>query len=251
MSPPIRDGSGSSIGSIRLGDGSEIAEVRTGAGDVLFSAIPDSVVHRYDAKELSLSDGDSSFVWADLEGSADLSPIGGATYQTGSLNGNSSVLYDGGGDAHEGSFSTTVTQPNFTIGVIQIEGNGDNPAERVWSSSDQNERQIVGVNSDSNNDNWLIFAGKQLIDGPNFDNSPHLIGVDYDGASTALRYDGNEAATGDAGVNDLPGIRLGSDPGDTSFGNFRAGEVWVMDSPTSQEIIAAESKLSDKWGITL
>jgi len=40
MSPPIRDGSGSSIGSIRLGDGSEISEVRTGAGDVLFSAAP-------------------------------------------------------------------------------------------------------------------------------------------------------------------------------------------------------------------
>jgi hypothetical protein len=46
MSPPIRDGSGNSIGSIRLGDGTEIAEVRTGAGDVLFSAIPDSVVSR-------------------------------------------------------------------------------------------------------------------------------------------------------------------------------------------------------------
>jgi len=38
MSPPIRDGSGNSIGSIRLGDGTEISEVRTGAGDVLFSA---------------------------------------------------------------------------------------------------------------------------------------------------------------------------------------------------------------------
>jgi len=52
MSPPIRDGSGSSIGSIRLGDGSEIAEVRTGAGDVVFSAIPDSesnqkLIHRW------------------------------------------------------------------------------------------------------------------------------------------------------------------------------------------------------------
>jgi hypothetical protein len=50
MSPPIRDGSGNSIGSIRLGDGSEIAEVRTGAGDVLFSAsaIPDSVVDNFE-----------------------------------------------------------------------------------------------------------------------------------------------------------------------------------------------------------
>lgn len=53
MSPPIRDGSGSSIGSIRLGDGSEISEVRTGAGDVLFNAIPGSVVSRP-------NDGDST-----------------------------------------------------------------------------------------------------------------------------------------------------------------------------------------------
>jgi len=46
MSPPIRDGSGSSIGAVRLGDGTEISEVRTGAGDVVFSgsAIPDSEV---------------------------------------------------------------------------------------------------------------------------------------------------------------------------------------------------------------
>jgi hypothetical protein len=53
MSPPIRDGSGNSIGSIRLGDGTEISEVRTGTGDVVFSgdAIPDSVILRYNAED--------------------------------------------------------------------------------------------------------------------------------------------------------------------------------------------------------
>jgi len=66
MSPPIRDGSGNSIGSIRLGDGSEIAEVRTGAGDVLFSAgPPDSAIdtyepHLYEDLGNSLSDYYSS-----------------------------------------------------------------------------------------------------------------------------------------------------------------------------------------------
>jgi len=60
MSPPIRDGSGNSINSIRLGDGSEISEVRTGAGDVLFSAnsIPDSLENQYDfVNNLSAGDG--------------------------------------------------------------------------------------------------------------------------------------------------------------------------------------------------
>jgi len=52
MSPPIRDGSGSSIGSIRLGDGSEIAEVRTGAGDVVFSSGP-TIVDDFEDNDLS------------------------------------------------------------------------------------------------------------------------------------------------------------------------------------------------------
>jgi len=69
MSPPIRDGSGSSIGSIRLGDGSEISEVRTGTGDVLFSgsAIPDSALYQW-----LLNEG-SGQTAADRVGSADLS----------------------------------------------------------------------------------------------------------------------------------------------------------------------------------
>ena len=74
MSPPIRDGSGNDIGSIRLGDGSEISEVRTGAGDVLFSAIPDSVVSRpNDGRTFSESDRrgvkfDTSEEWPSIQG---------------------------------------------------------------------------------------------------------------------------------------------------------------------------------------
>jgi len=78
MSPPIRDGSGSSIGSIRLGDGTEISEVRTGAGDVLFSG--DSVIDSMEDQDKAeyfdffqgsnvqvstarASDGTASFEW--------------------------------------------------------------------------------------------------------------------------------------------------------------------------------------------
>jgi len=60
MSPPIRDGSGSSIGSIRLGDGSEISEVRTGAGDVLFSAGPSTVPITSSSTLLAYGSNDSN-----------------------------------------------------------------------------------------------------------------------------------------------------------------------------------------------
>jgi len=75
MSPPIRDGSGNSIGSIRLGDGSEMAEVRTGAGDVLFGAItaPDPVTDFTTAGDggFTISTGTPLSVSHDAEGAGD------------------------------------------------------------------------------------------------------------------------------------------------------------------------------------
>jgi len=98
MSPPIRDGSGSSIGSIRLGDGSEISEVRTGAGDVLFSAIPASLVARW-----TFNSGDISGTTAEdivagnhnatIDGATTGAPGLATTYSTGEA-----ISYDGSND---------------------------------------------------------------------------------------------------------------------------------------------------------
>jgi len=254
MSPPIYRPDGTEVSEIVLPNGLTAGEVIDPDGNVVFEAgpdIPDSVVHRYDATQLSLSDGDSAFTWPDLEGSADLLATGGATYQTATIGGNPSVLYDGTDDAHEGAFASTINQPNYIVGVIQVEGTGVNPAERIWSSSDQNElRQIMGVNSNEML-NFFVFAGNGANGGPTYDNGAHIIGTEYDGVNSQFRYDGVQSFTADIGVNDLPGIRLGSDPDDATFGNFRAGEVWVMDSPSDSDINAAELQLADKWGIEI
>jgi len=88
MSPPIRDGSGSNIGSIRLGDGTEIAEVRTGAGDVLFEAgVPDSVLAQELIAWYRFEDGDARDYTNDLDATfADSTAfdgsINGATFQS-------------------------------------------------------------------------------------------------------------------------------------------------------------------------
>jgi len=93
MSPPIRDGSGSSIGSIRLGDGSEISEVRTGAGDVLFSAsaIPDSVVSR--PSDGSTSTGRNDVQGMEIELKSDWPSIG-ARISNNSSGASTARLYD-------------------------------------------------------------------------------------------------------------------------------------------------------------
>jgi len=97
MCPPIRDGSGSSIGNIRLGDGTEISEVRTGAGDVVFSAgpnIPDSVVSLY-----AFEDDSDTSVAVDSQGSgSNDANITGASYTTTAKVGSLALSHDGSND---------------------------------------------------------------------------------------------------------------------------------------------------------
>jgi len=89
MSPPIRDGSGNSIGSIRLGDGTEISEVRTGAGDVLFSALPDSARNQYLVGDFSTT------IWSDSVGTVDIDQIERLTFDSTAFGGKGGVV--GGG----------------------------------------------------------------------------------------------------------------------------------------------------------
>jgi len=129
MSPPIRDGSGSSIGSIRLGDGSEISEVRTGAGDVLFSAfsIPNSgdLYHALLPNYLSstYSQGNSVTDWETDDASASLTPTSNGfapTYES------SLVSSDGAASAtgQSGASSAGANLEASGLGALDASDNG-------------------------------------------------------------------------------------------------------------------------------
>jgi len=117
MSPPIREGSGNDIGSIRLGDGSEIAEVRTGAGDVLFSAIPDSALTQDLVAWYRFEDGDARDYTATLNATfADTTAydgtVDGATFQSSTgvtdfENGANSGAFDFDGSNDEINFNNS------------------------------------------------------------------------------------------------------------------------------------------------
>jgi len=113
MSPPIRDGSGSSIGSIRLGDGSEISEVRTGAGDVLFSAIPDSVVNNLDVW-YPMGEGSGTSL-ADGLGTVDAT-FGAATWQSDpTFTQNDAIVLDGTDDEWVSDSTVARSTSNMSI----------------------------------------------------------------------------------------------------------------------------------------
>jgi len=202
MSPPIREGSGDSIGSIRLGDGTEISEVRTGAGDVLFSgsAIPDtsmfsSPIYQYYAGDAGYNDGDSGVslpeVLDDNQGDASVAN-GSPTYQTNyQSTGKDMVVYDESNpDYHSGTLQTNFTDDNsisifatfymvsesnrnmmfsssnkFALGTESTQyafENNDGSSVRGGTAS-ANVLDTVGVALSSGNDITLFGGGNEIV----------------------------------------------------------------------------------------
>jgi len=252
MSPPIRDGSGNSIGSIRLGDGSEIAEVRTGAGDVLFSAsaIPSSAVARYTVKQLSLNDGDAVNAWIDQSGKGqDLDAGTGGTYKTGQLGGsnqNDAVRCDARGNneiLQTSSFSSE-SQPNTvflagrienTTGVINTAVNGT-----ASTSSDQHD-----VHIDDASDN--IGLQREIQGGNALSKDIIVTGV-FDTSNSLLRVNGSQVASGSIPSETLQGLTLGE--GGSGPTNLLTGELLILNKrATSTQITEQENRLSDEFDI--
>jgi len=252
MSPPIREGSGDSIGSIRLGDGSEIAEVRTGAGDVLFSAEPpDSgdLRARYDAIGLSKSDGDPVSTWSDTTGNAnDLTAGVAPAYQSGAINSEPAVRFNGADEFLDVSFSQ-ISAP-FHVFLVGVDLTGSNSAQTFfYDGTSEFEAGFFGDNSSFSN-TWTMFSGSRLQGGSE-DANPHIWSMFWDGSNATLRLDGSQIAKGDPGSPVLNGFTLGSIGNQNKFGNVDIGEVLLY--PTDKRSIEsdAESFLSNRWGISI
>jgi len=152
MSPPIRDGSGNSIGAIRLGDGSEISEVRTGAGDVLFSGIPDSAVTQYRAE-----DENNTSTAIDSVGSNDAA-LTGTTYTTNSKVGTNALSHDGSNDETE-----SVNANDLSAGG-SVDGYGFAGWFNIQSNGSLANNYIFDVSNDSNNRSSLTTDGNGGVD---------------------------------------------------------------------------------------
>jgi hypothetical protein len=206
MSPPIREGSGDSIGSIRLGDGSEISEVRTGAGDVLFDggAIPDSgLLNRY---YISESGGTSSIT--DLSGNMDLSGSASSVV-SGAIDGSDALRFDGSGDLMTGS-RVAISPPHdlWMVGRLRSITNSDtiqemiNPSDTdaIASVSDRRGTWSLIVPSDrdsgvASDTSYHLFRAsvraserELFVDESSVINVTGLSSADFDGLTLGARY---------------------------------------------------------------
>lgn len=214
------------------------------------TAIPDSesLHSRYDATQLSLSDQDSVTTWPDeTDNGHDLTAGTAPTYVSDGINGNPSVRFDGVDDVLQAQFSA-VPQPNTIYVVWQLtETTGTNPA--ILDSTNTNDRNLTGFN----NGELGIYAGSYIRSSQGEDTNPHITGGLFDGASSTLRIDGSQEASGDtSAVQSHDGHTVGRyAPSDGDYTPIDVGEIlfYPEDKSGSQDDI--EQYLADKWGFAL
>jgi len=243
MSPPIRDGSGSSIGSIRLGDGSEISEVRTGAGDVLFSgsAIPDSVVSQGKASDISANDGESISTWPATVG-PDLS--GNGTYNASGPNNNPIVEFNN----ELINASISISEPFYIAMALERPSNVTTQPKNATGGLDSSNLQF----GYTDNSGWYLSSTNGDMFGGSLDKNPHVIGFYYSDTDTEIRIDGtvvnsNSSLTGSGDSTD--DVSLGGYDSDQS--SIDIGKWSLADSPTQSEIDSIDTSLADYIGITI
>jgi len=245
MSPPIRDGSGSSIGSIRLGDGSEISEVRTGAGDVLFSAsaIPDSTV-----LNLSASDYDSN----NNEFKSNIGPSvpdasGDPSVVADDINGFDAVQYDGSDDGSQTTTTIATASDIVVIFTARISDLNDNGLLTDGASG-----LSFGVNDDSGGDDFIFFANSNnLAINYGHDTNYHVYGFGFSSGTQFFEQDNDRKASASATSNSLDGFSIGMSGGKSFFKDMHLAEATVLESFTPQDLSNETLRQADKYDIAI
>jgi len=204
MSPPIRDGSGNDIGSIRLGDGSEIAEVRTGAGDVLFSAsgVPQQgLLHDWKASNF---DGST---WANAVAAVDLSVSSGSpTLQSNGINGEPAVSFDPSTADELNATGINVSTPYVVFAVVDLTDDGTIHA--LYSDPDGSGEPKARYRFDAG-DSYLIESGGATIEVGPIQAGQQIDSIEYNGSNSEVRVDDSTVGTGTLNSDTLGDILVG------------------------------------------
>jgi hypothetical protein len=219
------------------------------APQTIGQGIPDSgLVHRYDATELTLKDGESVSTWADSSGSEDATAVNAPTFRTSGINGNPSVKFvDSSNHYLNVDFSSSISQPLEYFAVVDLSNNSF--SQDYIDGFSQNVRTRFSYYSDS----FELKAGNAVQFGSSPPTTPTIATSIFDGGSSELRLNGSGQGTVDVGTNGLDGLHIGTRIGGTNTSiNGYLGEILVYDPAVSGYSRSdVESYLSNKWGISL
>ncbi len=197
------------------------------------------------------SDGDPVGAWVDQAGGVDeaIQTVTAAkpTYRASvALLGNRPALEFDGGDYLQGAFSATLSQPNtvFAVGRFTATTN-----RIMFDGDDASNRHVFWANALSSD--WEILAAT-LLTGSAANTNAHILTILYDGLSSAFYVDGTVDASGDAGVQSMDGITIGSQFGvaATFLGFISEWIIYDADLSTVDKN-RVQNYLANKYGITV
>jgi hypothetical protein len=201
--------------------------------------------------------GDTDVVggWVDKSGQANNSIQATAdnkpTLNYNVQNGLPSVRFDGGNDylriaAFTGGDATQPTTMFLVASLIAVNAT----FQVLFGGSDATNRHLIY--KDDAADQWACWCGSGVISSTVADTDPHIFTAQFNGASTFLRLDGTQIATGDGGAVVQEGLTL-ADYGALGLpANCEFHEGLYYDAlSTTPQIADIERYMSQKWGIAL
>ena len=254
MTPPISiDGTDITGATI---DGTDVQEI-TVDGDVVFSAappIPDiqNLHARYDARNLSLSDGQTVTSWPDEVASADLSAVSSPKYVTSAINGVPAVEYDGVDDRHDASFASSISDPYSIFFSGRLKTRNDGNADIAFADNPVPGSGFVGfqIGNGSGSYKWKINGGSDQVLGTN-DTNAHIFSALFNNGTGTFREDSQTIASknSDSDKNDFEGISLARRSDGFEPGNIEIVEVLVYSADESSNQTQIENYLDRDLGL--
>jgi len=230
-------------------DGTDVQEI-TVDGQTVFSAganLPVSgLSHRYDASELTGTQGAAVSLLEDKEATSDLTTKSGQpTLETSAQNGLNAVNFDGNDSLNTGF--TTISQPFHVFVVFKFDAVNTNTNNHIFCSNTTDVR-FRNEHFGGGLARHQMFAGNGLF-GSATDTNWHIASTFYNGANSHLRLDGVLDASGDPGANSLDGLILGEFLNGGFFMDGKIGEVVVYEGNQTSIESDVESFLNDKWAV--
>ena len=233
---------------MRLGLGISIPDT-SGLVQQAFSPLDLSPVLWLDASDTSTitESGGAVSQWDDKSGNGNDVVQATAALQptTGTKTLNSLNVIDFQDDGMNVTFSSSISQPNTIIIVLELDNTLFNGS--FFDGSTAAARNLGGTLTTT-----YRMLSDTTITGGTADTDPHILRFLFDGASSTLHVDGTGVISGNAGAEGIAGFTVGNNyPVSGDFQGIIAEVIIVDGTLTAGEIADTESYLANKWGITI
>jgi len=226
MTPPPNSIDGTDITGATI-DGQEVQEI-TVDGQSVFTALklPASgdLQARYDAREITASDGDSVGSWTDETGNGFDVTGNGPVYNADAISGLPAVRFSGADGVQLDVDFTPISPPIHYYALFRIHST-PNDGDTLFSGGTSNQTRVFNDSGE-----FRIFDNNGVdVQGGTVDQNSHILSAIFRSGEARIRIDGTEmAADTTAGSGDMSGFTMSDNRGDGGERHIPIDDVEVL-----------------------